>query len=45
LGTPGWRSPLLFEGRFSAEQVMVVLGEAVCFIAHVLQQAQGVAVT
>jgi hypothetical protein len=24
---------------------MVVLGEAVCFVAYVLQQAQGVAVT
>ncbi len=35
----------LFEGRFAFEQVMIVLGEAVGFVAHVLQQTERVSVT
>ena len=38
------RSPLVITQRFfAAQQMMVVLGETVRFVTHVLQQSQGVA--
>ena len=39
-GFPFFRVLGAAEGAFAAEQVVVVLGESVCFVAHVLEQSQ-----
>jgi hypothetical protein len=39
-GFPFFRVLGAAEGAFAAEQVVVVLGESVGFVAHVLEQAQ-----